>query len=54
VILAGNFDYAKIGELESRLETMAKVDTSDKKMYYTSCTLEVRNASAFAAAFGLK
>lgn len=55
VFIAGNFDYLKDAPLVSTfLDDVPTSKTGKAKRYYTSCTMEVRNADAFAIGVGLK
>lgn len=55
VLLAGDFDFAKIGLLKPTILTQVPTSkTAIQKRYYTEATLEIRNADAFAAGFNLK
>lgn len=55
VFIAGNFDYLKDAALvETYLEDVPTSKTAKAKRYYTSTTMEVRNADAFAIGVGLK
>ncbi|WP_345985268.1 DUF5309 family protein [Sulfurimonas sp. HSL-1656] len=52
--IAGNFDYLKDAPLvETNLEDVPTSKTAKAKRYYTSTTMEVRNADAFAIGVGL-
>jgi len=52
--LAGNFDYLKESMLVStELQEVSTSKTAISKRYYTSTTMEVRNADAFAIGVGL-
>jgi len=52
--IAGNFDYMKDAPLvETYLDDVPTSKTAKAKRYYTSCTMEVRNADAFAIGVGL-
>lgn len=54
-LIAGNFEYAKVGLLyPTELADVATDKTAIAKRYYTEATLEVRNADAFAIGVGLK
>lgn len=54
-IIAGNFDYAKVGLLyPTELAEVHTDKTGIAKRYYTEATLELRNADAFAIGVGLK
>lgn len=54
VLIAGDFDYMKHGLLTSTfLEDVPTSKTAKARRYYTSSTLEVRNADAFAIGVGL-
>lgn len=53
-IIAGDFSYMKHGLLvPTRLENVSTDKTAEAKRYYTSSTLEVRNADAFSIGVGL-
>lgn len=55
VLIAGDFEYMKHGLLTpTTLEDVPTSKTGKAKRYYTSSTLEVRNADAFAIGVGLK
>ena len=54
-LLAGNFDYAKMGLLvPTEYTPVTTSKTAEQWRYYTEGTLEVRNADAFTMAVGLK
>lgn len=54
VMIAGDFEYMKHGLLvPTTLEDVSTSKTATAKRYYTSSTLEVRNANAFAIGVGL-
>ncbi len=54
-IIAGNFDYAKVGLLyPTELAEVHTDKTGVAKRYYTEATLELRNADAFSIGVGLK
>ncbi len=54
VFIAGNFDFLKDAPLVStHLDDVPTSKTGKAKRYYTSCTMEVRNADAFAIGVGL-
>lgn len=54
-IIAGDFEYVKHGLLvPTKLQDVPTSKTADAKRYYTSSTLEVRNAQAIAIGVGLK
>jgi len=53
-IIAGDFSFMKHGLLvPTRLENVNTDKTAESKRYYTSSTIEVRNADAFAIGVGL-
>ncbi len=53
-MLAGDFSYMKHGLLvPTRIEKVSTDKTADAKRLYTSSTIEVRNADAFAIGVGL-
>lgn len=53
-IIAGDFSFMKHGLLvPTRLENVSTDKTAESKRYYTSSTIEVRNADAFAIGCGL-
>jgi len=55
VLIAGDFDYMKHGLLTpTTLDEVPTSKTAKARRYYTSSTLEVRNADAFAIGVGLK
>lgn len=55
VLIAGDFEFMKHGLLvPTMLEDVTTSKTATAKRYYTSSTLEVRNADAFAIGVGLK
>ena len=54
VMIAGDFTYMKHGLLvPTRIENVSTSKTAEAKRFYTSSTLEVRNADAFAIGVGL-
>lgn len=54
VMIAGDFEYMKHGLLvPTTLEDVPSSKTATAKRYYTSSTLEVRNANAFGIGVGL-
>lgn len=54
VMIAGDFSYMKHGLLvPTRIEKVSTEKTAEAKRFYTSSTLEVRNADAFAIGVGL-
>ena len=55
VVIAGDFEFMKHGLLTPTiLEEVSTSKTARARRYYTSSTLEVRNADAFAIGVGLK
>lgn len=53
-LIAGDFEYMKHGLLvPTKLQDVTTSKTAEAKRYYTSSTLEVRNADAFAIGVGL-